>query len=134
MATIGSGISLKGMTHDDFHYPCNLATGIVAGDVGKALALDASGSNKMKLAGDGDTIVGVLITVENRAIEGVLVGTWSRHGGFALTKNTSAATIAVGDSVQGAGAGEVKKLTTANYALNMVVEVRDSGATIIVLI
>lgn len=130
MAIIGQGISLRGMTHEKFHYPFYLASGITKDDLGKAVALDASAANTVTLAGDGDVIIGQLITVENRAIEGVLAGTIALRGGFRFTK-TPAATIVVGDTVVGAGGGEVKAAATANHADNMVVEV--DGSNIIVV-
>lgn len=129
MATIGVGVSLRGIEHEEFHYPFNLASAVTADDVGKPVALDATAANTVKVAGDGDVIVGKLATYENRAIEGVKVGAVALKGGF---KFSTSGTVAVGDSVQGAVGGAVKKLTTANYALNMVVEV-GTGYAIVVM-
>ena len=120
MATIGVGVSLRGIEHEEFHYPFNLASAVTADDVGKPVAIDATAANTVKVAGDGDVIVGKLVTYENRAIEGVKVGAVALKGGFKFTKS---GTVAVGDSVQGAAGGAVKKLATADYSLNMVVEV-----------
>ena len=123
MAIIGQGISLRGMTHEKFHYPFYLASGITAADVGKAVALDTSAANTVKLAGDDEQIVGKLVTVEDRAVEGVLVGTVTLRGGFKFEKAAAAPAISVGDTVIGAGGGEVKAAGAANHAANMVVEV-----------
>lgn len=128
MATIGAGVSLRGMEHDDFHYPFNLAAGIVAADVGKAVSLDSTAANTVKLAADGDTVLGKLVTVESRTIEGVLVGTVALRGGF---KFSTTGAVAVGDSVQGAGAGVVKKMTAANHATNFVVEIGTGYAIVV---
>lgn len=119
MATIGVGVSLRGIEHEEFHYPFLLASGITASDAGKAVALDTTAANTVKLAGDGDQVLGKLVTVENRVTEGVLVGTVALKGGFKFTKS---GTVLVGASVVGAGGGAVKT-ATANYAANMVVEV-----------
>jgi len=138
MATIGVGISLRGIEHDDFHYPFNLASGITTADIGKAVSLDTTAANTVKLAGAGEKIVGKLVTVENRVTEGVLVGTVALRGGFRFTKATAAGAIAVGDSVVGAGNGEVGPRMNAggtakepNLTDNMVVEV--SGTDVIVI-
>lgn len=128
MATIGVGVSLRGIEHEEFHYPFNLASAVTADDVGKPVALDTTAANTVKVAGDGDVIVGKLASYENRAIEGVKVGAVALKGGFKFTKS---GTIAVGDSVQGAAGGAVKKTTAADYSLNMVVE---SGSDYVVVV
>ncbi|MCG7629000.1 hypothetical protein MHM88_14405 [Epibacterium sp. MM17-32] len=131
MAIIGQGISLRGMVHEKFHYPFYLASGITNADVGKAVALDSSAANTVKLAGDDDKIIGKLVTHENRSVEGVLVGTVALRGGFRFTKAAAAPAINVGDTVVGAGGGEVKAAASADHADNMVVEV--DGDNIIVV-
>ena len=128
MATIGVGVSLRGIEHDEFHYPFNLASAVTADDVGKPVTLDTTAANTVKVAGDGDVIVGKLATYENRTIEGVKVGAVALKGGFKFAKS---GTVTVGQSVQGAPGGAVKALTTANYALNMVVE---SGTDYVVVV
>ena len=128
MATIGVGVSLRGIEHEEFHYPFNLASAVTADDVGKPVAIDATAANTVKVAGDGDVIVGKLATYENRTIEGVKVGAVALKGGFKFAKS---GTVAVGASVQGAGGGAVKALASPNYALNMVVE---SGTDYVVVV
>lgn len=129
MAIIGQGISLRGMTHEKFHYPFYLAAGTVAADVGKAVALDSTAANTVKLAGDGDAIIGKLVTVEDRSVEGVLVGTVALRGGFRFTGE---GVIAVGDSVVGsATAGTVKAAVAADHSDNMVVEVDGTNITVV---
>lgn len=131
MAIIGQGISLRGMTHEKFHYAFYLASGITSDDVGKAVALDSSAPNTVKLAGDGEQIIGKLVTREDRTVEGVLVGTVELRGGFRFTKADAAPAINVGDTVVGAGDGEVKAAAAADHSDNMVVEV-DGDYVIIV--
>lgn len=129
MATIGVGVSLRGIEHEEFHYPFLLASGITSADVGKAVALDTTAANTVKLAGDGNQVVGKLVTVENRVTEGILVGTIALKGGFKFTK---VGTINVGDSIVGsATAGAVKAAASPDHAANMVVE---SGTGYVVVV
>lgn len=110
---IGAGVSLKGIFIEDFLFPFNLKSGIVAADVGKAVALDSTAANTVKLAGDGDAILGRLEVVEDRTAEGILVGTVSLKGSFKFpVKNGE--TVVVGDVIQGAGSGEVKALAVTS--------------------
>lgn len=138
MAIIGQGISLRGMTHEKFHYPFYLAAGIVAADVGKAVSLDATAANTVKLAGAGEKVIGMLVSWENRAVEDVLVGTVTLRGGFRFQKAAAADAIVVGDTVVGAGAGEVGPRRNAgdtanepDHSDNFVVEV--DGTNIIIV-
>jgi hypothetical protein len=139
MAIIGQGISLRGMTHEKFHYPFYLKSGTLAADVGKAVSMDSSAANSVKLAEDGDILTGALVTREDRAVEGVLVGTVALRGGFTFTeKDSPTYAIALGDSVVGAGGGKVKARENAdgtakepNLTDNIVVEVVGDQITII---
>jgi len=129
MTAIGSGISLRGIDHEDFSYPFNLEASIVAADVGKPVTLDGSAANTVKLAGDTDVIVGQLRTVEDRTIEGVLVGTVLTKGFFQFAVD-SATTIAVGLSVTGSAvANEIKAAVAANET-SVVVESSAGLATV----
>lgn len=140
MAVIGQGISLRGMTHEKFHYPFNLASGITRADIGKAVSLDTSAANTVKLAATGDKIIGQLVVVEDRSIEGILVGTVAMRGGFKFTQITSPAfPIAVGDSVIGGGSGLVRarmnaggSAKEADHADNIVVEIEADGGIVVV--
>lgn len=131
MSVIGQGISLRGMNHEKFHYPFYLASGITSADEGKAVAVDPSAANTVKLAGDGDIIVGKLVIVEDRSIEGLLVGTVALRGGFGFTPATGAV-FSVGDTAVGAGNGEVKPAATANHSDNIVVEIESDGTVVVV--
>lgn len=129
MAIIGQGISHRGLTHEPFHYAWNLAAGITAADVGKAMAVDSSAASTAKLAGDGDQVIGKLVTVEDRTVEGILVGTIAHRGGF---KFTGEGAIAVGNTVVGSTtAGTVKAAAVADHADNIVVEVNGTDITIV---
>ena len=140
MALIGQGISLRGMLHEKFHYPFYLANGITSADVGKAVALDSTAANTVKLAGDGDKVIGRLEVFEERSIEGVTVGTVALRGGFKFTEvDTPAFALAVGDTVVGAGAGTVKARLNAgatakesDHSDNMVVEIEADGSIVVV--
>lgn len=108
MAFIGEGISHRGINHEDFHYPYNLAVAIVAADVGKAVSIDTSVARTVKLAADGDVIHGFLVSYEDRVIEGGKVGTVSLKGGVKFTRAAGAPAVSIGAVICGAGAGEVR--------------------------
>lgn len=116
---IGNGVSLRGLYHDDFQYPFLLATGITKADEGKAVALDASAANTVKLAGDGDRVIGRLEVVEIRVQEGINIGTVSIQGGLDYPVKAGE-TLVNGDSLVGAAGGLVKK-AGAGVSTNLVV-------------
>lgn len=106
-------VKMSKFTFEAFQLTANLASGITSADIGKAVTQDTSADNQVKLAGDGDPVIGVLYTVENRINEGTLVGTVEFK--FAakvpiksgLTGNTA---VARGKRLCGAGNGEVRAL------------------------
>lgn len=121
------GVTLKGAIPDN-DLTFILAAGIKAEHVGLAVAQDTSAANTVKLAGDGDAIVGRLESFEDRtATEGVVVGAVKLVGGLELKK--SAAAMSVGDPVVGAGDGLVKTGTAANGIV--VWEVRTDSVIVI---
>ena len=125
-------VKLDGFDQKAFQLTWNLASGIVAADIGKALSVGAA-ANTLKLAADGDVIVGRLMTVEARTTEGTLVGTCEHLFAALLPIKaglTAGAVVAVGSNVVGAGAGEIKA-TTAAAGLPFVAEVRGSFAVVI---
>ena len=124
MAGFHTQVSLAGFPFEDFQFTVNLATGITAADIGKALAQDTSAPNTLKLAGDGDAIQAVLLTVEDRAIEGHLIGTAT----FKFAKKlpvksglTGGSAVVKGSRLCGAGSGEVKAIDygTPSHALTL---------------
>ena len=110
MSVIGAGVSHNSLYMEDWAIPFNLASGITKSDEGKAVALDTSADATVKLAGDDDAVIGRLEVVEDRSVEGTLVGTVMMKGGLKFPVK-SGETVNVGDSIQGAGSGEVKALS-----------------------
>jgi hypothetical protein len=103
-----------GYTTDWSNRTVNLAAGIVAADVGKALAIDATAANTFKLAGDGDVIAGRLEVVENRINEGTLIGTAKLFCAGLRMKVKAADALAAGDYCIGAGAGEIREFVAGD--------------------
>lgn len=140
-------VSLAGLIDEVAQVTFNLDSGIVKADEGKAVTLDTSGANKVKLAGDADPILGRLEVVEIRTQEGSLnVGTVSLRGGMVFTVNPNATasspdeTPAVGDylaggTASGGGKGYVQKASDNNSTVTpwRVVEVRESGAKVVAI-
>jgi len=97
-------------TFDEFTFTYTLAAGTTAADVGKAVELDTSAAGKVKLATDDAAIFGRLETFEDRG-NGLLVGAVSRKFRTKLPVKAGLTGVnipALGDTVVGAGAGEVK--------------------------
>lgn len=132
MPVIGEGISHRGLTVEDFHFPFYISGTVVAADVGKAVSLDTTAAMTVKLAAADDVILGTLVTYEDRVVEGVKVATVALKGGFQFTRAAAAPAVTVGQTVVGAGAGEVKAAATPNHAQNIVTKV--NGVLIDVLI
>lgn len=133
MAQIGSsGVSLRGTYLTEAGFTLKVSGTVVQADIGKAVSQDTTAANTVKLAADGDTIVGQLTVYEKRLVEGVNVGT-------ILPANTlnpmffvyTGTDPAVGDSVVGGGAGLVKKSGTAIVG-NRVWEVDTVAKTVVV--
>lgn len=108
-----SGALTSGVNNDNIHVEVwmltmNLASGIVAADVGKAVALDTAAANTVKLAGDGDQIFGRLETFEDRTTEGLKTGSVARQGSLVLP--TVSSVPALGVYVIGGGSGQVKAM------------------------
>ncbi len=113
MAGFHTKIKFSKYDFKDSQFTVVLATGITSADVGKAVSQDTGAANKVKLAGDGDEIIGILYTVEDRINEGQLVGTVEFRFAADLpvkTGLTGEAVVAIGKRLIGAGAGEVKAI------------------------
>lgn len=142
MAAIGK-VSLRGIVHDDFQYTFNVkASTVVAADAGvKAVSVDTAAANQVKLAADANRILGLLGVYENRVAEGIEVGTVLLQGGYTFTMKASPSgpeMPAVGDFIVGAGAGLVRKATTAELALGdksnwQVVEIAADNLTVVAI-
>jgi hypothetical protein len=125
---IGAGVTLEGAGIDDA-YTFNLAAGATEANEGEPVCLDPSANNQAKLGVDGAPVLGMLLRVENRIAEGVLVGSVITEGGIRF-KVLPADPLAVGDTAVCAGSGEIRKLVTGDGAvqahLNYCVEVDTS--------
>jgi len=154
---IGFGPTLNGVNDPDFKYTFNLAADIQAlylanygapgvkygeaanlGPLGLAVTLDTTAANQVRLAHDGDPILGELVKVENRVSEGIWVGTVQTQGGLNFPI-LSGATVNVGDVLGGSTAspGYVQTIpsasVTALQAKNRVVEVVGDGTVTILI-
>jgi hypothetical protein len=145
--TIGAGITLLGFPQNEWQFTFNLTAGITKADEGKPVSFDGTNTNQMRLAGANDPIDGVLIAVENRLQEGILVGTVALKGTYLVT--TDGTTVNVGDQVQGgATAGTVKQMlptlesassgagikATTHQKANFVVEKPTATTAVLVLL
>lgn len=117
---IGQGISHAHYQVEDANIPFYLASAITAADVGKAVTQDTTAARTVKLAGDGDVVIGRLDTFEDRVSEGVKVGNIQLKGGMRFTYPSSGVTFAIGDRIIGAGSGLVKPHTVASNATGAV--------------
>lgn len=125
-------VTLRGFHWEDSSLTFNLASAIAAADVGKAVSLNGVVANSVKLAADGDAIVGRLATYEDRTVEGIKVGAVELQFANLLPVNAAAlSALAVGDSVQGAGAGEVKKAAANDPRKNFVAEIIGTNAVVV---
>lgn len=80
----------------------------IAATEGKAVSLDTSAANTVKLAADGDQIFGRVYKAERRAVLSMNVASVARSFKEKLPASVGHG-IAVGDRVIGAGNGLVKK-------------------------
>lgn len=130
--TAGGNLASGGVTivgvGQTLNFTQYLNSAVVAADVGKPVKFSAN--NTVNLAGDGDAIHGVLKSYEDRLAEDVKTGTVGINGGYRFTYKTGDA-VAVGDSVVGAGSGEVKKATLRQG--NIVVNKDTTNQTVDVL-
>lgn len=141
MAALGI-VSLRGLYVEAFIWTFLGASGMTSADVGKAVTLDASGSNQVKLAGDGDRILGILESVEVRTQDSVITCAVATKGGFKFNLNPNATASTpdelpvAGEFIEGGTAtdttkGWVQKLQSGTSSW-MVVEV--TGTTSVVAI
>lgn len=95
----------------DFTFTMNVSGAVTRNDVGKAVALDITLPNTVKLAGDNDVIYGRLETLETGGLDGLTVGAISRK--FRAILPTTGA-LAVGDTVCGSATPGVAKAAAAD--------------------
>lgn len=133
-----NGVRLDGYDDKDSQFTFLLHSTIVAADIGKAVSQDGTSPNQVKLAADGDLIVGWLSTVEPRTIDGLLVGVVNCLGVDLMpicAGLTSTAVVVVGSSVIGSTtAGSIKATGATKLAgYPYVVEVRGTNAVVVKL-
>lgn len=137
-----SNVTLRGFHWNDSSLTWNLNAAMTVAAIGKAVSIDTSGPNKVKLAADGDHIIGRLASFEDRTVEGTKVGAVELQFANMLPIKaglTAGEVVAVGSTVIGAGSGEVKALTTGsgptvaapNHAVNVVVEIIGTNAVVV---
>lgn len=115
---------------DDFTFTYNLSAAATADMVGRAMTLDPSAPSQFKPSGDGDRIDGRLFQFEDRRQQGGgLVGSVERKFKAKLPVKAGQ-TVALGQTVVGAGAGEVKAAATHDPRINTVVEVLNGFVTV----
>ncbi len=133
---IGAGVTLRGFYSEDQTFTYNLAAGIVRADVGKAMSLDTSAANTAKLAVADESILGVLVSWENRVQEGVLVGSICES--FSVKLPYAGTIPPIGTQVCGSATpGSVKTATAALATAQtrrpaIVVEQSASDTTVVV--
>lgn len=126
-----NGVSLNGIYPNGFDWTFALADGITEASVNLAVSQDTTAANTVKLAGDGDSIVGLLLNVEDRGAQmGGKTGAVKTKGGMKFQAISSHG-LAVGDHIVGGGSGLVKK--DASAASNAVVWEVDGDYVIAVL-
>lgn len=123
MAYTGNTPALTEFWFEDFALTYLISGSPVYADVGKAVTLDVTAAGTVKLAGAGDVIVGQLDTLTFRTQEGVTTCGVARKfiAGLPILAGLAGAQIpTVGCTLEGAGNGFVRAMTTPNWALNFV--------------
>lgn len=124
-------ISLRGLFPEPFSYGFNFTGDYRTDAGGLAVTLDTANDNAVKLAGDGDYIIGRLELIEDRG-NGVKTCTVTTKGGLGFRK-AAATNIPNGSTIVGAGNGLVKAAATADLGTNYVVETETDELVVAVL-
>ncbi len=106
-------VSFQNIHVEEFSFTFHLS-GIVADDIGKGVTIDTSAARTVKLAGDGDRVIGHLSTVEDRTVDGVVVGAVDLKGSYKMSYTGAAP--AIGDGVQGSATAGLLKTSGAAAA------------------
>lgn len=116
----------------EFTFTMNVSGAVTLADVGKAVALDATAPNTVKLAGDNDHIFGRLETFESGGLDGLKVGAISRK--FRAVLPTSGA-VTVGQELVGSATAGVAKAAGTQPAegakSNRVIEVLTGNRAVV---
>jgi hypothetical protein len=118
---------------EDFTFTMNVSGAVTAADVGKAVTLDTTAANTVKLAADNDPVYGRLETFEHRTQENIKVGAVARK--FRAILPTAAA-VTIGQEVSGSATAGAVKPTTAQPATegarnNRVIEVLTGNRAVV---
>src|SRR5687768_1487975 len=134
---IGAGVSLRGIVPDEFIVTWNVSGTIdKSADINKAVTIDSTAKNTVKLCSDDSIILGILQSYEDRTQEGIKVGAVAHKGFFKVPYVNGAAALVpvVGHSVKGsATAGKVKPVA-AYDGPNIVVEVDTTNGYVVLMI
>lgn len=124
MSTFHFNVSMDRRPQNEWLYTVKLAAGITDAHIGRAVSMGVA-ANTVKLAADGEAILGRLEVVEDNGIGTVALK-------FVEQLPIKAGeTVVLGGTVVGAGSGEVKPRPTANDLNdNIVVEVRSGFAVV----
>jgi hypothetical protein len=128
-----------GFPLDETTFTYNISGTVTQDDTGKAMTFDTTADSTMKLAGDGDPIDGRLFSYEDRTQQGA-----GKTGGVARRFKeklpikaglTGVNAVARGDTVVGAGNGEVKSLNDGSakikdHTRNVVVAIEGTFAVV----
>lgn len=146
MPAIGK-VSLRGINIEEFAWTFLMASGVTAADVGNKAVTMTTTANTVALAGDGEMILGLLASYEDRVGENIKVGTVYTKGGhkFLLNPNATASSpdelpvpgeFIVGGTATDTTKGWVQKAQAADLQAGktnwMVVEVIGTSAVIAV--
>lgn len=118
-------VRLHSIKNEQSNRTWNISGTVTKADEGKALSQDLTAPNTLKLAADGEVIVARLEIFEDRGV------CTAQHHFTDKLPSANGATIAVGDTVVGAGGGTVKAAGTKNQALNYVAEVGNGFVTVV---
>lgn len=133
MAAIGSGgVSLRGIPQPDFSFTFLLDAAITASDIGKPVAMGTV-ANTVILATTGSRILGKLTTFEDRAVEGIKVGTVETKGGFNFPILAADGLAIGGSCVGGAGATVKAGTDNRNVVVNIVGTTPNAVATVLIM-
>lgn len=122
-----NGVVSSGFPFDDFIFTY-LLSGVtstdaaVAATAGKAVTLDTTAANTVKLTADNDLIFGRVFQAEMRVAEGIKTAAIQRKFKEKMPANVGHG-IVVGDRVVGAAGGLVKKEPAATVTNPRVVEI-----------
>lgn len=125
-----NGVRLDGYDYPDDQITFLLNPAILSTDIGKAVSQDGTVPNQVKLCAAGDIIVGMLSSVEARAIDGTFTGVVALEFIDLLPVQaglTAGAVVVVGSRLEGGTAGTVRASATPNAGQPFVAEVRGTN-------